>query len=63
MGVDTQADVHLDQAAANIQNAIKNLSALVVDRCWGHDEYNAEYLKTIREVYSSLIELNDKLGR
>lgn len=63
MSVDTEADTHLDQASQCIQEAIKHLSALIVDRCGGHDEYRAEYIENLHQSYTKLIEINRKLGR
>lgn len=63
MGVRTDADEKLDEAAEAIDKAISALSAVVVDGCWGHDDYKSECRDTIEEVFDELRRLRRRLGR
>lgn len=62
MSVRTTSDEHLDSARGHIHEAIRDLSQIVVERCWGHDEYNAETQRNIRETLVELISLRVQLG-
>jgi len=61
MGVNTTADGHRDQAKANIVEAINHLSAIVINQCWGHDEYNTEYQCVLKKTLLQLIDIRDEL--
>jgi hypothetical protein len=63
MGVRTEADEQLDKADENIKAAIERLSKIVVDKCWGYDEYNKTYQHTIQESLRSLLEVRENLNR
>lgn len=63
MGVRTTADEKLDRASEYIKAAATDLSALVIDECWGCDDYKPDYEATIREALNTLIELKGKLDR
>jgi len=59
----TEADEKLDSAAEHLKAAYKDISEVVVDKCWGTDEYTSEYLETTEEVMITLLSLQRKLGR
>jgi hypothetical protein len=63
MGVRTTADEALDRADDLIGDAVKELTKIVVDRCWGHDEFGDSYRREIREAFLALIEVRTKLDR
>lgn len=63
MSVRTTADDRLDKASDCMGDAIKALGDIVIEKCWGHDEYRQEYEDTIRSVYIQLVELRAKLNR
>lgn len=63
MGVRTTADEKLDSASDHIKDAIRDLSAIVIEECWGHDEYSEEYKDTIHEVLQELLALKKKMNR
>lgn len=50
----TTADEKLHSAKEHIKDAIKCLSEIVVDECYGHDEYDESWK---REFYDSLKDL------
>jgi hypothetical protein len=61
MSVQTRADQNRDDAIDHIQEAIKNLSDIVIGKCWGHDEFSDEYRQKIRKTLYALIELEEDL--
>jgi hypothetical protein len=61
MGVVTAADRYLEETRDHVNNAIKTLSSILVDECWGHDDFNAETSKDMRDALYSLMEIRDKL--
>jgi hypothetical protein len=54
MGVITRADECLDEAREHIRKAIKCLSEIVVDECWGHDEFRPEFSAAIETAFVQL---------
>ena len=63
MSVVTEADQKLDSAERNIQAAISDMSAVVIERVWGWDAYRGEYQQRHREVLNALIDARQKLDR
>lgn len=63
MSVSTTADEALDKADENIREAISCLNKIVVERCWGHDEYREEYAQAIHESLIDLIKVAVRLNR
>ncbi len=61
MSVQTTADEHRDAARENVRDAIRNLSQIVVEQCWGHDEYRAGYRTALSESFQELIAIQEKL--
>lgn len=63
MGVRTTADENLDTARAHINSAIKCLSDIVIDECYGHDEFNSEFRMTMGGSLHELLKLREKLRK
>lgn len=63
MSVRTTADEKIDEARQNIREAAKALSEVVVDDCYGADEYKEEFQETLREVLNDLLNIKNRLGR
>ena len=63
MGVRTTADEKLDMANEHLRAAGADLAAVVIDECWGHDNYTLDYRTTIREALNTTLELKGKLDR
>jgi len=63
MGVTTTADEQLDEAVKSINIAIKHLSSIVIDECWGYDDWNEEYTKKIHKSFKRLIKIRKELNR
>ena len=61
MSVNTAADTHLDEAKRYIQNAIKEFSEIVINKCDGHDGYTKEYQIKIKFSLSKLLDIRDTL--
>jgi len=62
MGVVTSADEHLYEAKENISKAVSELSEIVINKCWGHDDFSEEYKAKIKNTFLTLLELRDDLG-
>ena len=60
MGVRTEADVHLDTAKDNINKAVTALAEIVVNGCWGSDEYSPEYCNEIEDIFNTLLKIRKK---
>lgn len=59
----TTADEKLDSASDHLREAIKDISSIVVDECYGHDDFLTEYRDTIYEVMQELIVCKKRLNR
>ena len=57
MSVRTTADEKLEEARVAIQVAAEVLSRVVVEKCWGHDEFNGDFRKKIKETFYKLVEI------
>ena len=57
MGVKTTADECRDTALHSINNAIKNLSIIVVDQVFGWDEFSNEYLRLLQLTLNDLLRI------
>jgi len=62
MSVTTSADESKKLAIDSIEVAIRSLANIVIDKQWGHDEYNAAYKKKLREAMNQLIEIEESLS-
>lgn len=61
MSVQTEADDRLDDARRQVKSAVSNLSKIVVDECWGSDEYTKEFKARINDSFHTLIKVRDDL--
>ena len=61
MSVQTTADEKLDEAKQAIKIAIKNLNEILIDECWGYDEFKAGYKQKMRDAQQLLIDAKMKL--
>jgi hypothetical protein len=57
----TQADTHKDAAKQHVQEAIKHLSAILVDQVPGHDEFRSDYLTSMKEWQHTLLRIRDEM--
>jgi hypothetical protein len=62
MGVTTTADEALDRADSAIQEATEQLARVVMEKCWGVEDYSQGRRDDFRQVFFALVELRDKLG-
>lgn len=62
MSVQTEADEKIDQASRQVQAALTSLNEVVVERCWGHENYTLEYKKKLARAHALLVEARDELG-
>lgn len=61
MGVRTAADENITVAQESINKAIAALSEIVVNGCWGSDEFRKEYSDCIEYVFHELLKLRKVL--
>jgi hypothetical protein len=57
----TEADEHLDKARNNVQEAITELSAILIDQCGGWDEYAEPFRYIMFNARNNLIKIRDEL--
>lgn len=57
MDYHTMADEKRDSAKAHIQQAVEDLSEIIIRKCYGHDEYNKEYKKKMRAAFLALLDM------
>jgi hypothetical protein len=63
MSVTTTADEKVDDALGHARAAATCLAAILVDECWGYDEYNAQFMTRLQESMTMLIKVKNKLSR
>ena len=63
MSVITTADEKLNSAVDSLNSAIANLSEIVIDRCWGYDDYNTEFKAVLSKSMFDLIKIRDALEK
>lgn len=61
MSVRTTADEKLYEAAAAISVAQKALNEIVVESCWGHDEFNQEFMEQLEVFFDQLTKMRIRL--
>lgn len=61
MSVRTTADEKLDAAREAVQTALVALSDIIVDECYGHDEYKPEFRQQLGEAFGALLAVRGKL--
>ncbi len=57
----TDADRNIDIAINNIKEAIKNLSSIVIDECWGTTDLNKDYRDTVYNCMANLLTIKKQL--
>lgn len=57
----TEADEHLDKARKNVQEAITELSAIIIDQCSGWDEYAEPFRYIMINARNDLMRIKDEL--
>lgn len=61
MSVRTSAQENRDDAKKDINDAIKQLSEIVIDEIYGWDEFTSEYLETLKDILFKLLEIKKEL--
>jgi len=61
MSVRTEADERLKSAKEHLQAAIKDLSEIAINKCWGYDEYSKEWKHKMKEMLVALLEMQEEL--
>jgi hypothetical protein len=57
----TEADEHLDKARQNVQEAITELSAILIDQCGGWDQFAEPFRYIMFNARNDLIKIKDQL--
>lgn len=63
MSVTTTADERLADAKTHISTAISCLSDIVIDKCWGVEDFSKLYYEDIRKALYDLIEIRDRISK
>lgn len=61
MSVVTSADEAIDRAKYNIEQAVNNLSEVVIGKTWGHDDYTDARRKELRKILFELLEIHERI--
>jgi len=61
MNMQTEADEHRRNAIKHLEQAIRHLGHIVVDRCWGYDDYTDRFYEALREAFSTLLDVRDSI--
>lgn len=61
MSITTTADLKLDSAREHLKFATMDLQEIVINECWGHDEFYKEFQKQLFETYIDLVRISKKL--
>ena len=61
MSVTTTADEKRDDAKENIGSAIRNLSGIVIEECYGYEDFSDAYRLKLRKALHDLIEVRETL--
>jgi len=66
MSVTTEADRVVDQMRSDVAKALKSVNnafnEIVINPCWGADEFNDEFKLKIAAAQKTLLELRTELG-
>lgn len=63
MSVKTTADEKLDACSFHINEAVQDLKEVLVEECWGHDQYRKEYREMLDRMFMDLMRMKKKLNR
>jgi len=61
MSVNTTADDRVEKAKEHIEEAVKELSEIIVDKCYGSDEFSVEYTSTLICTFNKLVRMRRDL--
>lgn len=61
MSVHTEANTRRDQAIESVKGAISSLSAIVIDQCWGTQDFGPDYRKDLAVSLMELIAIRERL--
>jgi len=61
MSVNTEATEHIEKAKEDVQSAIMHLGKIVIDQCWGADDFIHPYKVIIANCLNELIVIRGQL--
>lgn len=62
VSVQTTADEELENTRESVRSAIKSLSRILVDECWGHEEFNPEFTFKLKAAFTQLMEIKKTIA-
>ncbi len=63
MSVKTAAQENVDSTIKNVNDAISDLNKIVVEQCWGTDEFKDTFRNDLKQSFHELIEIRDRLQK
>lgn len=61
MSVVTTADENLRVVIESVDIAVKHLSKIVIERCWGYKDFSKDYIEALHNAMNDLIEIRNTL--
>ena len=61
MSVVTTADEKLSSVKEHLRLALEDLSEIVIQKCWGYDEFNRQYQRILHECFTELVNVRSRL--
>ena len=61
MGVTTRADEQIDEVRGLVRQAISLLGDVVIDECWGWENFSKEFQSGLSDALSDLMSARSKL--
>lgn len=61
MSVVTEADEKYAQAILALEDAIFALAHIVINRCWGYDDYSKEFQAKLRAALNTIMDVRDAI--
>lgn len=63
MSVKSAAQENVESAVRDINSAITNLAKVVVDQCWGTDDFKDIFKADLKQSFHELIEIRDRIQK
>ena len=61
MSVTTTADEKLKSAREHIRSAVSDLGNIVIEKCWGSDDFTDIAQKRIKDIFIKLLDIRNEL--
>jgi hypothetical protein len=57
MSVETEADVKIEKIRSDIEDATKNMGAIVIDKVWGSEDFDIQYRIKLGKALLELVNM------